>query len=59
MKFIAKQDKSTGKWAIYQRQGSRKTGYVDVFIRFVDHGAQTACCLADAMTREQSRKGRP
>lgn len=53
MKFIAKQEKSTGKWAIYQRQGTRKTGHVDTFVRFVEHGMHTACVLADAMTREQ------
>lgn len=56
MKYIAKQDKASGKWAIFQRTGSRKAGYDDVFVRFVEHGKQTACRLADAMTKEGNAK---
>lgn len=56
MKFIAKQEKSTGKWAIYQRQGTRKTGHTDTFVCFVEHGMQCACHLVEAMNREKLEK---
>ena len=55
MKYMAKQEKSTGKWAIYQRTGSRKTGHVDMFVRYVEHGMHTACRLADAMSRGEKK----
>lgn len=51
-KFIAKQVKATGKWAIFQRVGSRKVGFVDTFFfQDVEQGMHTACRIAEGLNR--------
>ena len=47
MRYIAKQVKETGKWAVFSREGSRKIGYVDTLIEVVELGMHTAC-IAEA-----------
>lgn len=50
-KFIAKQVKATGKWAVFQRVGSRKAGFVDTFFQDVEQGMHTACRIAEGLNR--------
>lgn len=47
-KYIAKQVKSTGKWAVFRREGSRKTGCTDTLVEVVEHGMHTAARIAEA-----------
>jgi len=50
-RYIAKQVKATGKWAVFQREVSKKAGYIDTFVQEVAHGMHTACAIAEQMNR--------
>jgi len=50
-RYIAKQIKSTGKWAIFHREGSKKSGYIDTFVQDVPLGMHVACHIAEQMSR--------
>ena len=51
-KYIAKQDRSTGKWAIFERTGNKSNKANDKFVQFVEQGMHTACAIADGMNRK-------
>ena len=51
VKYIAKQDKATGKWAVFSRIGNKKNKANDQLVRFVEHGLHTACAIAEQMNR--------
>jgi hypothetical protein len=51
-KYIAKQDRASGKWAIFERTGNKENKANDKFVRFVEHGMHTACAIADGMNRK-------
>ena len=48
MRYIAKQVKETGKWAVFRREGSCRVGYVDTLIDVVELGMHTAARIAEA-----------
>ena len=50
-KYIVKQDKSTGKWCIYQREWNKKNKANDKFIQIVEYGIHTACIICETMNR--------
>ena len=51
VKYLAKQDKATGKWAIFSRTGNKKNKASDQFVQLVEHGLHTACAIAEQMNR--------
>ena len=51
-KYIAKQDRATGKWAIFERTGNKSNKANDKFVQFVEQGFHAACAIADCMNRK-------
>lgn len=51
-KYIVKQDKTTGKWSIYLREGNKRNKNNDKFIQVVEHGLHTAQTICETMNKQ-------